>query len=259
MKKTLVLCLVFSLVASRGFTQSKGSLTLSIGPTIPLGDFASKNGFAASAGLANVGALADISYQHPLGNSRFGWMARLRGSFNGVSKKATLAPFEAEFPGHRWSMNNSHWTTVAALLGWYYKLPLTPKLSLQADIGLGAAESWSPKQSITGIRDSVGFGPVDLVQANLHSVSTTAFTGLTGLAVCYRWNSHWALMARADYVYLKPTFHNVTAQLINAQNLIIPGIISPYNATSTSYYSTTHNYTQAMSSVDIAAGVTRVL
>jgi hypothetical protein len=259
MKKTLVLCFIFSFVAFRGVTQSKGALNLSLGPTIPLGDFAGKNGFSTSDGLANVGALADVSYQHPLGNTRFGWMAALRGRFNGVSKKATLSPLEAEFPGYRWSMNHSRWTTVAALLGGYYRLPLTSKLSLQADIRLGIAESWSPKQSITGIRDSVGFGPVDFVQANLHSVSTTAFTGLAGLAVSYRWNSRWLIMARADYAYLKPTFHNVTTQLINAQNLIIPGIISPYNAASTSVYSTTHNYTQAMSSVDIVVGVTRML
>lgn len=186
-------------------------------------------------------------------------MAACRGSFNGVNKNASLTPLEATFPGYQWTMNHSHWITVAALIGGYYKLPLTPKLSLQVNIGFGVTESWSPKQSITGIRDSVGFGPVDLVQANQQAVSSTAFTGLAGPAMGYRWNSRWSLMVRADYVYLKPTFHHVTVQVINSKNLIIPGIISPQNAASTSYYSTTQNYTQAMSSVDIVVGVTRML
>ena len=259
MKKILFLCLSISLVACRALGQPKGALSLSLGPAIPLGDFASMNGFSSTSGLADIGAAAALEYRHPIHNTRFGWTASVRGDFNPVSKSATEAPFKAQFPGYQWSMNNSHWTTIAALIGEYYELPLSPKLSAQVFLGIGVAECWSPKQNITGIRDSVGFGATDLVQATLHSVSATTFTALAGAGIAYKWNTRWSLSARAGYEWLKPDFHNVNAQIFWVQRLIVPGILSPSNGGSTSAFSTTHDYTQPMATVDIAVGVTRIL
>src|ERR1700748_419945 len=105
-------------------------------------------------------------------------MGTLRGRFNGVDKNASIAPFAAQFPGYDWNMNHCRWTAVSALVGGYYHLPLSPRLDLTANIELGIADAWAPKQSISGVRDSAGFGPVDIVQANLHSTSAIAFTGL---------------------------------------------------------------------------------
>lgn len=257
MKKLLVFSAALFFLAIRSTAQSNGMLSLSLGPAIPMGEFASKNAFSTSAGLADIGGLADLSYQHPFGSSRFGWVASLRGRFNGVNKSATFAPFEAQFPGfQQWSVNNSRWTTAAALLGAYYDIPLSRKLGLRGNIGFGIAESWSPKQIVTGIRDSVGFGAHDLVQGTLHSVSATSLTATAGLSVYYRWSSRWSLMAKADYTWLKPTFHNVTALIIYAGGLVVPGILSPSNASTLSAYITTHDYTQAMPTVNILVGVT---
>lgn len=258
MKKTLILCVAIFLVVFHGVAQTRGMLGLSLGPAIPVGEFASKNGFAPSSGLANVGASADLSYQRSFGHSRFGWIATLRCRFNGVSKSATIAPFAAQFPGYEWSMNNSHWTAASALAGGYYQLPLNSKLSLTANIEVGVAEAWSPKQSVTGVRDSVGFGPVDLVQANLHSVSATAFTGLAGLGVRYQWRSRWALVARVDYTWLKPTF-NLTATLTTGQNFLVPGVLLLGNASVITSYLSTKNYTQPMPCVDVMVGLVREL
>ena len=257
MKKTLILCFALSWAALHVNAQSKGTLGLSLGPAIPLGEFASKDGFSPSSGLANIGAVADISYQHPFGSSRFGWLAAIRGRLNYISKSATYGPLEAQFPGYHWSMNNSQWTSLTGILGGYYKLPLTPTLSLQAEIGLGAARSWSPKQSITGIRDSVGFGPTDLVQASVHPVSATAFTWLAGLTLCHQWSKRWSFVARADYAYLKPTFHNINVFILQGKGLRVPNLILIANASIISDYATTENYTQVMSSVDVLVGVTR--
>jgi hypothetical protein len=112
------------------------------------------------------------------------------------------------------------------------------------------AESWSPNQAITGVRDSAGFGPVDMVVANLHSVSATSFTGLAGLGVRYQWSSRLSLLARVDYAYLNPTFNNVHATLAFGQGLVIPGIVSLSNARSIAYSSETRSYTQAMPCVE---------
>lgn len=258
MKKSLALCFAFFVIVFHVAAQTNGTLSLSLGPAIPVGDFASKNGFAPSSGLANVGALADLSYQRSFGHSRFGWMATLRGRFNYVDKNATIAPFAAQFPGYEWSMNSSHWTAASALVGGYYQLPLTPKLSLTANIELGVAEAWSPKQSISGVRDSAGYGAVAAVLADLRSAHATAFTGLAGLGIRYQWRSRWALLARVDYTYLKPTF-DLTATIETAQNFVTPGNPLLYTASEVEEFSTTRNYTQPMSCVDVMVGVIREL
>ena len=147
---------------------------------------------------------------------------------------------------------------ASALVGGYYQLPLTTKLSLTANIELGVAEAWSPKQTVTGVRDSVGFGPVDAVQTNLHSASATAFTALAGLGVRYQLRSRWALLARVDYTWLKPTF-NLTATLTNAQHFAISGISSLSNATVVDESISKKNYTQPMPCIDVMFGVIREL
>jgi hypothetical protein len=257
MKKTLILWTALFLAAFHGNAQSKGALSVSLGPVIPLGDFANKDGFAATSGLANIGGAVDISYQHPFDNKNFGWLTAIRGRLNYINKSATFEPLEAEFPGYQWSMNNSHWSSLSGVLGGYYKLLVTPKLSLQVEMGLGVAQSWSPKQSIKGVRDSVGYGPIDLVEATAQSVTATAFTGMAGLSLSHRWNKRWSFVARASYSYLKPTFKNLNIVILQGKGLLIPNLVWMLNATSISEVSTTQNYTQSMSSVDILVGVTR--
>jgi hypothetical protein len=258
MKKILALALTVFIVVSHSAAQNKGTISLSLGPAIPVGDFASKNGFVPSSGLANIGALADLSYQRLFSHSRFGWMATLRGRFNGVDKNGTIAPFAAEFPGYEWSMNSNRWIAASALVGGYYQLPVTPKLSLTANIELGVAEAWSPKQSITGVHDSAGYGALDVVYANARAVSATAFTGLGGLGIRYQWRSRWALLARVDYTYLKPTF-KITANIETAQHFVYPNQPLLLNASEVEYNSTTGKYTQAMPCVNVLVGIIREL
>lgn len=255
MKKIFLLFFSISVLFLRGNTQTRGIFSLALGPAIPVGEYAGKGAADPSSGLAKLGAVADLSYQQAVAHSRFGWMATLRGRFNGVDKNATLAPFETQFPGYQWNINHSRWTTAAVLVGGYYQLTVTPKLGLSANIELGVAESWSPNQAITGVRDSAGFGPVDLVVANLHSVSATSFTGLAGLGARYQWTSRLSLLARVDYAYLKPTFNNVHTTLAFGQGLVVREIVSLINARSIAYYSETRNYTQAMPCVEAMVGV----
>ena len=258
MKKTPILCLILALLSLHAGAQSQshGVLSVTLGPSVPVGDFAGTDANSETAALATIGALADLSYQHSFaGNSRLGWFASIRGRYNSVSKSGSLAPLQSQLPDYHWGTNSCHWLTVAAIAGGYYQWTLTPQLSLQANIGLGVAESWSPKQTITGVRDSVGFGPVDLIQASVKSVSATAVTAIGGLSLSYRLHGRWSLLAKADYMYLKPKFHNVTTTVVNAHHLIIPNNLSPSNASYVTVNTTTRDYEQPMSSVNISVGL----
>src|SRR6202000_3227134 len=140
-----------------------------------------------------------------------------------------------------------HGIAAPALAGGYYQLPLPSKLSFTANIELGVAEAWSPRQSITGVYDSVDYGALKAVYANARSASATAFTGLAALGIRYQWRRRWALQARVDYTYLKLTF-NITATLETAQRFVDPSLPTLVSGSSVTYSSITRNYTQAMPS-----------
>ncbi|TDW96335.1 hypothetical protein [Dinghuibacter silviterrae] len=259
MKQPLLLCLAALFTAYHSTAQTKGSLSLSLGPAIPVGAFASKNDHSANTGLANVGPLADLTYQHPIGSKSFGWMASLRGRFNGVDRAATLQSPEDFFPGYEWTLNRSRWTVVEVVAGSYFQRPLTKRLHLFANIELGVAEAWSPRESILGVRDSVGYGYTDMVVAHLSPASRTTFTGLAGVGVCYRWRGRWSLLGRVDFTYLEPTFKNVQSTLAIGDHLAIPSIISLSNAQEVSLYSYSNTNKQPMNSVDVSAGLALAL
>lgn len=259
MKTKLFLCIVACAAAGGAVGQTSNAggqiISLTLGPAIPVGAYGSKSDNATS-GLANIGPMADLSYQHPFHDSRFGWMVNLRGRFNGENKSASLKPLQEQYPTYQqWSMNHNRWTTASALAGGYYQRPLSGRLSLIAHIGIGVAEVWSPNQTITGVRDSAGFGYRDMVQVHLQPKAATTFTAEAGFGIRYRWHGRWSLLANVDYTYLKPTFKNLTATEVLAENMAIPSILSLLNATEVSYYIGSRNYTQAMNSLDIRVGV----
>lgn len=259
MKTTLFLCIVACAVAGGavGQTSRVGGqiINLTLGPAFPVGSYASKSDNSTS-GLANIGPMANLSYQHPFHDSRFGWMVSLKGRFNGENKSASLKPVQEQYPAYQqWSINHNRWTTASALGGGYFERPLTTKLSFTVHVEIGVAEVWSPNQSITGLRDSVGYGYIDMVQAHLQPKTATTFTVEAGLGVRYQWHGRWSLLAQVDYSYLKPTFKNLTATEVVAEKLVVPANLSIANASEVFYYSGSRNYAQAMNSLDVRVGV----
>lgn len=261
MTKPFVLITLACLAAFDGLAQTKsasaqppGTLTVSFGPSFPVGAFASKNGNELSSGLANAGELAALDWWQPISKSPFGMIASIRFAMNGVDSKATLEPLEESEPTYQWSMKKSHWSSGAILVGGYYQLPLTRRLDLRVNLEVGAALCYLPAQSVTGVHDSAGVGAVDLIQANVGKAHAVTLTALAGAGLSYHLTPHYSLLLHAGYSYLDPSFQNVHRTVYFAQGLIVPGDLSLSNAASLSVFSETRSYTQAMSSVGVTVG-----
>jgi hypothetical protein len=252
--KNHVLLTLACLAALGSFAQTTGTLTLSLGPNFPAGAFASKNGNDPSSGLANIGAVAALSWWQPIRHTHFGVVGSARFSMNGMNSKATLKPFEESEPTYQWSMNKSHWSSGALLAGPYYQLPLARRFDLRINLQAGAALCYSPTQTVTGIRDSVGFGPVDVVQASVGKIHVLTFTALAGAGLSYHLTRHCSLLLHADYTYMDPAFRNLHEQVTTGQHLVNPGIVSTDIAEVVTESNFTRNYTQAMSSVNVTVG-----
>ena len=106
-----------------GNSQDKGYIALSAGPSFPTGDFGSKDVNNESAGLANTGAIIDLTFAQKFGKT-FGMTLMLRGQVNGVDTDPLLNELIVEAPDVSWSPESENWTIGGIFGGLYGSFPM---------------------------------------------------------------------------------------------------------------------------------------
>ncbi|HVW61258.1 MAG TPA: hypothetical protein VHC48_14505 [Puia sp.] len=252
--KLLQILFVFACLSSvQAFSQQ---LNLSIGPSFPVGAFASKDGNDPASGLAKMGWMADISYSHGLRKSpHFGVTAILRGRLNSIDKEGMMAPFTESYPGYQWSASNSSWKTAALMGGAYYTTAISGKWSFTGTLAVGVAEAWLPEINLMAIVDSTGQGgDANLLLVNNKQAHATTFTMMAKAGVLYKLTEKLSLTASVDYWFLKPDFV-LTQSVAFGRHMMIPGMYQLSNAASISTYSVRAPYSQQMNSFNLLVGV----
>jgi hypothetical protein len=240
--------------------HDRGSLSLSIGPAFPVGEFANKNGNDAASGLANIGGLADLTYMHPFSRQDFGYTGTLRARMNGLSSSSLRQPFADQYPGYNWYVSAKSWETAAALIGLYHRSSEpNNRFFLDESLLLGAAEAVLPAETITGINGSTSNPPdPDLVQATNNKKYATTITFMLRFGGGVKLSDKLSLIAHVDYWWLDPVFRNLTQTVTTATGF--NGPINYYNLSLASAASLTRSeftsdYTQNMSSIDLSFGL----
>ena len=155
-------------VAANAQLKDSGSVTLSIGPSFPLGKFAKEEPSENSSGFAKGGMFVNIAYAHSL-SKKFGVTAMLHLQQNGLNTGAMETRYNRawffsgfEFtnivqPQRRpqiggpifkdWNFEKAYWGTASVLLGAYGKFPLSKSQKLSAIIrtAIGPAYLASPE------------------------------------------------------------------------------------------------------------------
>lgn len=268
MKKILFLALSACLIVSISYAQSPSTtstttrppghaaLQLTIGGALPVGSFASKDASSASSGLAKFGGLAELAYSLPIDHKNYGFVFGLRGRLNPIDNDPNIAPLKETYSGFNWSANNSSWKAYSAMAGLYVDAPLGSKLDLRFEFGVGAALAYVPASVITGRYDSAGVTR-SYVEARVHSKSAVTFSGTAKATFRYHLDKHFQLLAGIDVWYLAPKFKNLTQTAIYAQGLIVPGYLSPSNATQLSWSQYITDYKQTMTTLNFSIGIAR--
>ena len=250
----IVICLLFSIDA---FSQSNDWLSLSLGGSFPVGEFASKNANDPQSGTADPGGLIDLSYMHPLGKVGFGLTAALRGRMNLIDQSATAAALASNDDGYQWSGKKAYWKTAALMVGAYYHVPVAKRWQVTGSVLLGAADNRLPKYTITGLKNANGADPrdVSLIELSTNGVSAVSFAALLKAGITYQLTRRYCLVANIGFWDLKPTFKNVSVEMLEGNGFVIPGLYIPSAATMVVVNSNTFSYTQPMNSVDLSVGI----
>ncbi|MHA4808838.1 hypothetical protein ACX0G9_12060 [Flavitalea flava] len=253
---SLLILLVLSAIAC--YSQKAGYLSLSIGPSFPIGQFGNKDASDPKSGLADIGGMADLSYVYKIRHSNYGLVASIRVRENRFNSSAFLDPFEKEFPDFDWSQSQikKSWKVGAVMIGGSYSFPITKRVNLEGQLMAGIAKAYLPDIVVMGFRDTAAIpGHGDFIHAETKKVNATTFSASIKIGASCKLTDRWSLVANVDYWYLRPTFKNLTQTLAQANNLIISGLYSLSNASSISYYQYTRNYPQDMSTLNITVGL----
>ncbi len=183
--------------------DNNGYIGITIGPSIPIGDFASKDLANTNAGLANTGVSYDISFAHKLGGSNFGITALLRSQANPLDVQSVANGFASRFFGTTWVVESKPWTLGALLIGGFGSFPITQKVTFDPRAMFGFASVASPDMTfdITGAR---GTGWI-----KQSSVISTSFAFLLGAGFKFEIGKKLFLITQIDYAYSNPEFNNV--------------------------------------------------
>jgi hypothetical protein len=204
MKNKNLISILFLLIVNLCWAQDKGFVAVSIGPSIPIEDFASKNSSNVAAGYANPGAIFDVSFQYKLGKY-FGISALLRGQANTTDAQAIANELAREINNVTWIVESNPWSIGGILIGGTASVPigLKDKVSFESRAMFGFLNAASPEINITGRIDSQS------EWAQQHSKMSTAFSYLLGAGFKFNIAKRLCVLTNIDFLSAKPEFKDV--------------------------------------------------
>ncbi|MFY8019584.1 MAG: hypothetical protein ACOVP1_00245 [Bacteroidia bacterium] len=204
MKKVVLGFILLTAISIQLKAQNeKGFIGISLGPSIPMGDLASKNINNNSAGFANTGAIFDISFAHKLGAGKFGITAILRGQSNPTDAQAMADELAIQSPGVNFTVESKNWGIGGFMFGGFASIPVSNKASFDTRVMIGFLSSTSPDITITGS------GPGGSAWVKQGSTGASAFAYMFGAGFKFDIAPRLYLLTNLDYLGSKPEFRNV--------------------------------------------------
>lgn len=231
MKNQHLLSILFVFVCIIGYSQDKGYIAISAGPSFPNGDFGSKDVNNESAGLANTGAIFDLTFAQKFGKT-FGMTLMLRGQVNGVDSEPLVDELYNQSPEVTWSAETDTWGIGGFMAGLYGSFPMgsNGKVTFDTRAMIGFIDATSPQITIYG--DYLG----TTFWVNTESASAGAFAYLFGAGFRFNLGNHFCILTNLDYLGSTPEFEGVVTR------------------TSLGGYST-NTYQQSFGTVNVGVGI----
>ncbi len=173
--------------------EKRGFLAISLGPSIPTGQFASKDFNSSTySGFAKTGAIFDISFGYTFTNG-WGLTALARGQANTVDAQAYASGLMTQFAIDGYTVTSESWMTSGYLIGGYRSSPISERLFFDFRAMLGVMLSRLPATTIEG-RD--GF---EAFEVSRQETNASGFATLLGVGLKYNVGRRSSLLFNVDY------------------------------------------------------------
>lgn len=200
MKKIILILTVLCCTSAKA--QNIGYLGITLGPSIPSGDFGSKDPANKSAGLATTGFVIEGTIAFKLGK-HIGMSALLRSQNNWPDNLVLEDELETQ-TGVAWEVETTAWKLGGFMLGPYGSFPVSEKVSFDTRVMIGFLFGNSPELDFT-LKGSGGAGWVK--QKSTSSEAVLSF--LFGCGFKFNVSEKICLLTNLDYLGSEPEFNNV--------------------------------------------------
>jgi hypothetical protein len=229
-KMILALATFFCYYAS---AQHKSQLSLSFGPTLPVGNYAQKDtngslvGFAYGkvvngSGLAKTGINLSLDYKYYLSDS-WGLALQLKGQRNSVDANF-IRQYILDHGASTATAQSDSWVAGSILAGGFYHTPICRKIDkweMQLKLVGGVLKTSIPGQTVNSTYSQQG-NPIPIVAYSKRDAQTLGlgFAWQISAQLQYRLSKNVSLIGGIDYsdASLHTTYHYV--QLINGNYTI---------------------------------------
>ena len=240
--------------------SSKSLITLSAGPSMPIGDYGKTDKENIHSGFSNAGISASISYNYKL-NKTIGLEAMVFGQRNSLNTSAvernlSETGFLDQQQGYysNWSVDKKNWQIGSVMLGATSEFPSSnsSKLSFSGKILFGLAYVKSPDLK------------ADSRQKNAYTVfsgeygSNTGPSWLVSPGVNYKLSNRFNLILNAAYFGTSKISFKDATEIIAATNggLIEPGLYDLKNSVNPpTVYGEKRTRKQSINSINLNLGV----
>ena len=229
----IALLICFSFYSSVSHAQaSKFYAELSVGPSFPIGKFASKDYMDSSAGFAKLGVAADLLFGYQL-NNKISILFRLGGSQHAQDEESLE---KRGGPGMSGSVAKNidagKWNALKLMLGGRISSPVSSpgKLIFYSDISAGICKTAIPEYSGSVYTNNMLSGGFAYEKINL----PWSFCYQIGAGLKYGLNGKIYLLGDLNYFDSAPVHHDV-------KNINFPNPAGPYVPFDTKYHLSTIN------------------
>ena len=215
MIKTYKILFLSLFLINISFCQSKKHvndmlfLDLNVGPSIPLGDFSSKDANSNTSGYAIVGVKAQLGLGINFYKS-LGFYISAFTDFNGTNPDNLTAKANNLYPGNNFSASSNSWNLYGGMVGLTYGIDTHKGILIDLKFTGGYLSAKSPEFSFTSSNGN--FYKID-------SKSASSYTYCLSVGSRYYIiKNELAITLAVEYMGSKPEFNNVnTTSSINGQ------------------------------------------
>ncbi len=205
MKKILFVgfCSLFCFTTVLKAQEKKSFAGISIGASMPTGDFGSNDLSNDKAGLAKTGLSLNLSYGYHF-SKNFGGILMAKGNFNAIDMDTFRQQFSVPTgSGASYSIGTGSYKSGAVLAGMFANVPITgdEKFSFEVRALAGYQNSTIPKINASMYIPSIG--TLDLSQ---ESFSSGSFAYVLGAGFKYKVGNNLDLKLNGDYNGANPSF-----------------------------------------------------
>lgn len=195
MKKLTIIFIILSQIAF-GQSNNRQTLGLSIGGSLPQGDFRKDLLNDSTSGFAKTGVALEFTYMYRLSHN-FGVQLIINYSSNAFNINSYTSALELEHPDYGVSAESTkNWSSGGAFVGPYLRLPLGSKLSIDLRALGGFMGSYTPEITIyTANKEN----PNDKSDYHLTSSRGSNFGYIIGGGFKYRMRSNIYILANINY------------------------------------------------------------